>query len=1144
MKQRFSSLDVKVIAAELNSSLTGLRVSNIYDLSSRIFLFKCARPGSKEQLLVDSGFRAHLTSFSRTAASAPSQFVTRLRKYLKSQRITGVRQIGTDRVIEIVFRDGFYRLFLEFFAAGNIILADAELNVLALLRQVNEGDPAVDVKLGSKYMLEPKQNYNGVPPVTTERITTTLKTQAEKFKSAQESGGKKAKRNKGGDDLRKALSIGFPEFPPHLLEHVFTNAGLDVGTKLEDVLGSEELLAKVEKAMNEAGDISHSLDSSSQEGSPRKSYIIAKVKENKDDAQPHDDSAETSDQQSGKDNRSNLLYDDFHPFLPSQFANKPNTKILEIEGFNKTVDEFYSSLESQKLESRLTEREEAAKKKLESAKNEHDKRLEGLQKVQELHIRKAQAIEANTHRVEEACGAVNGLVGQGMDWMDIGKLIENEQKRGNVVAQVIKLPLKLYENTVTLLLDEPGAVDEDSDDEADLTEEEEDSEDESVKAKKPVEQEKRLSIDIDLALSPYANARQYYEQKKSAAQKETKTIAASERALKSMEKKTQTDLKKALKSETQTLRATRKAFWFEKFLYFISSDGYLVLGGKDAQQNEILYRRYLKKGDIFVHADLHGASCVIIKNNPQTPDAPIPPSTLSQAGQLSVCSSSAWDSKAVMAAWWVNSDQVSKTAPTGEYLTTGGFMVRGQKNFLPPSQLLLGFGIYWLISEGSRANHGKNRIQRTDSMMTGEAEMLAEDARGLSLDDNQDDEQETDDVVPDVEDAGDKAEEEVEEDNEAVDGDHDDDGSDTEDDHDEEDEDRKQQSNPLQMNGDNSQHDQPEREVEIEDADPKPPQAEEQAEAEDTNPDTAGETADETDDQAGSTTAATGTGTGNVSETESSLSGPQVGTMKPLHPPTTSKPTQKQKPTPTKRGANTKAAKRRAAKYALQDEEDKALAMQLLGTTKDQQRKAAEEEAKLVRERKNEADRERRRAQHNKAAEAEKARQEKLARSQANNNETGEGGAVEEEDDEQSAEQAAIERAEHSNIDLLVSEPVPGDELIAAIPVCAPWSALSKNKYKVKLQPGSLKKGKALKEIVGIWAGLGSKGAKVVDEKNADKERVWAREVELVKGWRVEEIVGVVPVRGVRIVMGGGAGANNALSKGKGGSRGGKGKKR
>jgi len=55
--------------------------------------------------------------------------------------------------------------------------------------------------------------------------------------------------------------------------------------------------------------------------------------------------------------------------------------------------------------------------------------------------------------------------------------------------------------------------------------------------------------------------------------------------------------------------------------------------------------------------------------------------------------SKAWKNKIVTSAWWVYDHQVSKTAPTGEYLTTGSFMIRGKKNFLPPSSLVMGFGI-------------------------------------------------------------------------------------------------------------------------------------------------------------------------------------------------------------------------------------------------------------------------------------------------------------------------------------------------------------------------------------------------------------------------------------------------------------------
>jgi hypothetical protein len=41
-----------------------------------------------------------------------------------------------------------------------------------------------------------------------------------------------------------------------------------------------------------------------------------------------------------------------------------------------------------------------------------------------------------------------------MDWVEIGKLVKLEQRRNNLVALIIKLPLKLEENTITLLLDE------------------------------------------------------------------------------------------------------------------------------------------------------------------------------------------------------------------------------------------------------------------------------------------------------------------------------------------------------------------------------------------------------------------------------------------------------------------------------------------------------------------------------------------------------------------------------------------------------------------------------------------------------------------------------------------------------------------
>ncbi|KAF2770383.1 hypothetical protein EJ03DRAFT_310655 [Teratosphaeria nubilosa] len=1039
MKQRFSSLDVRVIAHELSNSLVSLRLANVYDLSSRIFLLKFAKPDHREQLLVDSGFRCHLTSFARATAAAPSSFVARLRKFIRTRRCTKVQQIGTDRIIELQFSDGQYRLFLEFYAGGNIVLTDADLTILGLLRNVREGAENEQYRLGLKYDLSLRQNVNGVPELTKERVRDGLQKAIEKQEAEAAKPGKKIKK-KSGDALRKALAMTTHEFPPVLLDHALHATGYDRSIEPKEVIESEDLLDKLMVTLQEAQRTVRQITSADQ----AKGFILAKRGKASEPAEDGE-----SDPSAG------LVYDDFHPFKPAHLAEHSSTVVVEHEGFNKTVDEFFSSLEGQKLESRLQEREDQAKKRIEAARQEQAKRIDGLQQVQESNIRKAQAIEANVERVQEAIDAVNGLIAQGMDWVTIDRLIEQEQSRRNAVAEMIKLPLKLKENTITLLLseyDEPE--DEAFVDETDS--EASDSEDDTRKSTKQVKPEdKRLTIDIDLAESPWSNAKHYYGQRRTAAEKQERTAQASQQALKSTEKRVMADLKKGLKQEKDILRPVRKQMWFEKFIYFISSDGYLVLAGRDAQQNEALYRRYLRKGDVYIHADLHGAASVIIKNDPATPEAPIPPSTLAQAGNLAVCTSSAWESKAVMSAWWVNSDQVSKTAPTGEYLTTGGFMIRGKKNYLPPAQLLLGFAVLFRISEESKARHVKHRLKDADTTSAAASDPTGTEALPESPGNDDDDDEfpdahaepagqtDEDDGFPDAKSNG------------ATDEDDDDFPDAHEAEHDE-DHIRAQGRNPLQSNG----------------------ALEHQADE------------DEEDE-------------GDASSDEDDVDGKKPGGTSAPQP----------------RGKKGKAKK--AAKYADQDEEDRELAMQLLGSRAAQEKREANEAAAAVKSETLEEARARRRAQH------EKAQKEGLEADEIRRLNLDEGVADLDEE----------EKTELTALDSLVGTPLPGDEILEAIPVCAPWQALGKYKYKAKMQPGQQKKGKAVREILGKWT-KDTNDPKKIDAQSQDYERIWPREAELIRGLKEAEVVGVVPVKTMRVMMSGGAAGEG---KGKGGGRGGKG---
>ncbi|MCJ1369582.1 hypothetical protein MMC20_000794 [Loxospora ochrophaea] len=1139
----------------------------------RIFLLKFAKPNNRQQLIIDSGFRCHLSEFTRTTASTPSAFVARLRKFLRTRRVTSVSQIGTDRVIEIQFSDGQYRLFLEFYAGGNIILTDKELSIIALLRIVGEGQDQEELRVGLKYSLHNRQNYNGVPELTKERVKAGLQDAFDKT-AMQSSAPAKNSKKKAGDALRRALATSITEYPPMLLDHAFRVKGFDSATTVEQVLNDEPLLGKLMTVLDEAGRVVQDITSLGSS----KGYIIAKPAKSRLSI-PSQQAQGNDTEEVGK-NR-NVIYDDFHPFRPKQFEDDDEIEILEFDGFNKTVDEFFSSIETQKLDSRLTEREENAKRKLEAAKRDHEKRIGGLQQVQELNVRKAQAIEGNLQRVQEAIAAINGLIAQGMDWVEIARLIEMEQSRHNPVAEMIKLPLKLYENTATILLAEST---DDDDFEADETDSDvSEDEDEKAEISKIIKhKEKRLAVDVDLALSPWSNARQYYDQKRTAAVKEQKTLQSSTMALKSTEKKIAMDLKKGLKQEKDVLRPVRKQLWFEKFIYFISSDGYLVLGGKDVQQTEILYKKYLKRGDVYIHADLNGAAPFIIKNKSSMADSPIPPSTLSQAGTICVATSSAWDSKAVMSAWWVNSDQVSKMAPTGEFLSTGGFTIQGAKNFLPPAQLLLGLGVMFQISEESKARHLKHRFHDEDITSPSKIDannkiQPSEEEYDHAASDHEDDN--SDHITNSVDGVPNRALGESDESNHHDAEQH----SESESDEDNDPASVNEYQNPLQStanatveedmnNRDSSllkhaptyqsrsssqsaaneaggeeseERDEPRFSPESDEREFGSDHAEQRQALSDTDDfRTTSHSPNSLQSNSGSAS-----GVRHLSAKERRLL--RKGQIPPANPSNHTEPTladrsaslgtvlppisnSTAKPFRPVRGKHGKIAKQKT-KYANQDDSDRALALRLLGSAPNPENSpsASDSSSTVSHEARLAAQKARRREQHLRAAQAETARRANM-------------------DEGIETPLDPDEAAELQQLDCLVGTPLPRDVLQEALVVCGPWDAVGgKCRWRAKLQPGQVKKGKAVREVLGKWgvevaAREKRKGGPREGEEGWEEESVRRREGELVRGLREPDVIGVVPVGKVRVLMGGGGDGSKARGGGGGGrgGRGGRGSKR
>ncbi|KAH9611511.1 hypothetical protein KSS87_020491 [Heliosperma pusillum] len=701
VKVRMNTADV---AAEVKClrRLIGMRCSNVYDITPKTYMFKLmnssgvTESGESEKvlLLMESGVRLHTTAYIRDKSNTPSGFTLKLRKHIRTKRLEDVRQLGYDRIILFQFGLGVHAhyVILELYAQGNILLVDSEFMVLTLLRSHRDDDKGLAIMSRHRYpvescrvfersstaklkdsLLASYEQEESVEVQVKAEDNSTLDTS--KKKQGSKKGGKVSDANKISNNgitakqrtLKAVLGDGLG-YGPQLSEHIILEAGLTPTTKIsKDNMLHEEKVQMLAQAVARFEDW---LEDVILGGTVPEGYILlqATKRGGKDG-----DTAEPE--------ISTKIYDEYCPILLNQFKAR---EFVKFETFDAALDEFYSKIESQRAEQQQKVKEGSAVQKLNKIRKDQENRVLTLRKEVEHSVRMAQLIEYNLEDVDAAILAVRVALANGMNWEDLARMVKQEKKSGNPVAGLID-KLHLETNCITLLLS--NNLDEMDDEEKTL----------------PADK-----VEVDLTLSAHANARRWYEMKKKQESKQEKTVTAHEKAFKAAEKKTRLQLSK--EKAVASISHIRKVHWFEKFNWFISSENYLVISGRDAQQNEMIVKRYMSKGDLYVHADLHGASSTVIKNH--KPEQPVPPLTLNQAGCYTVCLSQAWDSKIVTSAWWVFPHQVSKSAPTGEYLTVGSFMIRGKKNFLPPHPLIMGFGLLFRVDESSLGLHLNERRVR------------------------------------------------------------------------------------------------------------------------------------------------------------------------------------------------------------------------------------------------------------------------------------------------------------------------------------------------------------------------------------------------------------------------------------------------
>lgn len=636
VKQRLTSLDVKAAVEEARAAVVGLRLVNVYDLSPKVYLMKFGHGERKAYLIYESGVRLHLTTYSREKPKVPSQFTLKLRKHVRSWRLDGIEQLGTDRVVDMRFGTGeqSYHFVLELYGQGNFFLTDHRYSIMMLLRSQKSEDVRLAVR--ETYPVAHAKDFT---PKSRTDILEALKAAAD------------------SDSLRVAMPLS--AYGSTLVDHVLATCGLN-GAEKKRVWSDD-----MERIADTVCGVCAAIDPLFTQPMPPGGVTI-QFGTPAAAAAAHAMSPEEAAQAFP-----NPPTDEFWPAGCERFLDR--SRIVNFQryaSYSEGVDNCFRATEQDKINTHNEKKEQVVLSKREKFLRDHQRRIDGLVAEQERHQRLGDLIVLNVEDVDNAINLINDVLATGISWDHLGSLVRQRQAEGtHPIANIIH-ELKLYKNCISLLLSQDCADDEDLED-ADLA---------------PV------VVDVDIGLSAFANASKYHTQKKTVAKKLEKTVEATDRAAEAASKTGERMAKKV--QEKKDITAIRQPLWFEKYQWFLTSQGHLAVSGHDPQQSEILVKRYLEPLDIFINGDQTGCQPFIVKN---TSKGNVALPSVEEAGIMCIARTEAWRKQPV-SAWWCQGSQVSKRGVAGDHLPVGAFAVRGQKNYMAAMQLQLAVAVLFRSS--------------------------------------------------------------------------------------------------------------------------------------------------------------------------------------------------------------------------------------------------------------------------------------------------------------------------------------------------------------------------------------------------------------------------------------------------------------
>jgi predicted ribosome quality control (RQC) complex YloA/Tae2 family protein len=302
--------------------------------------------------------------------------------------------------------------------------------------------------------------------------------------------------------------------------------------------------------------------------------------------------------------------------------------------------------------------------------------IEGFEERAQAEREKAELLYANYELVDEVLSTVRGAREQGVPWAEIESKLDAGAEQGIPAAEAV-VGVDSAEGTVTIELD-------------------------------------GTPVTVDVSTGVEKNADRLYTEAKRIEGKKEGALAAIEdtreelAAVEARREAWEADDDDDADDESEepepvdwlsraSIPIRRPDHWYERFRWFETSEGYLVIGGRNADQNEELVKKYLSKHDRFFHAQAHGGPVTVLKaSGPSESASPVDFSdqVLEEAAQFAVAYSSVWkDGRHAGDAYMVTPDQVSKTPESGEYLEKGGFVIRGDRTYFRDVEARVAVGI-------------------------------------------------------------------------------------------------------------------------------------------------------------------------------------------------------------------------------------------------------------------------------------------------------------------------------------------------------------------------------------------------------------------------------------------------------------------